>query len=90
MDGDTREDVLKRCAYIGGHLHGVRGMIEDDARCVDVVRQTYAVRQAIKKVEAEILDGHVRHCMCSVITSRRPDDPALRELIHLLELVASR
>ena len=31
-------------------------MIEDDKYCVDVLKQTYAVRRAIEKLEARILE----------------------------------
>ncbi len=63
MDEDTRRDVLKRFAYIEGHLTGVRKMIEQDTYCVDVLKQTYAVRRAIEKAEAKLLGGHLHHCV---------------------------
>ena len=63
MDTDTRADVLKRLAYIEGHLRGVRKMIEEDQYCVDVLKQTYAIRRAIEKMEAIILEGHLHTCV---------------------------
>ena len=52
VDTSAKPDVLRRLAYIDGHLQGVRRMIEDDKYCVDVLKQTYAVRRAIEKLEA--------------------------------------
>jgi hypothetical protein len=43
MQADKQE-VLKRLNYIEGHLGGIRKMIEEDKYCVDILRQTYAVR----------------------------------------------
>ena len=63
MEHDTRADVLKRLSYIEGHLHGVRRMIEDDTYCIDVLKQTYAVRRAIEKLEEKVLAGHLRGCV---------------------------
>ena len=63
MDTDTRGDVLKRLAYIEGHLAGVRKMIEDDKYCFDVLKQTYAVRRATEKAESMLLAGHLHHCV---------------------------
>ena len=50
-----KSDVVKRLNYIEGHLGGIRKMVENDEYCVDILRQTYAVRKAIEKLEALIL-----------------------------------
>ena len=44
---DAKTDVLKRLAYIEGHLKGIRRMVEADQYCVDILKQTYAVKRAI-------------------------------------------
>ena len=44
---EVKEDALKRMSYIEGHLVGIRKMLEEDKYCVDVLKQTYAVRRAI-------------------------------------------
>ena len=36
-------------------------MIEQDSYCVDVLKQTYAVRRAIEKMESKMLSGHLHH-----------------------------
>jgi DNA-binding FrmR family transcriptional regulator len=85
MDADTRTDVLKRLAYVEGHLAGVRRMIEEDTYCVDVLKQTYAVRRAIEKAEAKMLNGHLRHCVVVAIEGG-DSGPVLDELLELYEL----
>ncbi len=85
MDADTRTDVLKRLAYVEGHIAGIRRMIEQDTYCVDVLKQTYAVRRAIEKAEAKMLDGHLRHCVVDAIESGR-SEPVLDELLELYAL----
>ncbi len=84
MDDDTRGDVLKRIAYIEGHLNGVRKMIEQDTYCVNVLKQTYAVRRAIEKMESKLLRGHLHHCVVEGI--ERGDDGVLDELVELYEI----
>lgn len=84
MDQDTRADVLKRLSYIEGHLKGVRKMIEEDQYCVDVLKQTYAIRRAIEKMEAKALGGHLHHCVVEGI--ERGDTDVLDELSELYEL----
>ena len=63
MLGDTKNDALKRVNYIDGHLAGVRKMIAEDRYCVDVIRQTYAIRRALQKLEGVLVDGHLRSCV---------------------------
>jgi CsoR family transcriptional regulator, copper-sensing transcriptional repressor len=85
MDTDTRADVLKRLAYIEGHLNGVRRMIEGDTYCVDVMKQMFAVRRAIEKMETKMLDGHLHHCVMDAVAEGRQDE-AFSELIELYAL----
>ena len=85
MDADTKADVLKRLAYIEGHLGGVRRMVEDDTYCVDVLKQTYAVRRAIEKAESRMLSGHLHHCVVDGVRGGE-DDRVLEELVELYEL----
>ncbi len=63
MTPDTHSDALKRLAYIEGHLQGVRKMVEEGRYCVDILKQTHAIRKAIEKLEALLLDGHLQTCV---------------------------
>jgi len=85
MDDTTKEDVLKRLAYVEGHVAGIRRMVEQDTYCVDVMKQTFAVRRAIAKLEAKVLDGHLRHCVVEAITSGNAE-PVFDELVELYAL----
>ena len=85
VDTSSKRDLLRRIAYIDGHLQGVKRMIQDDKYCVDVLKQTYAVRRAIEKLEALILENHLQGCVVSGIKEGREDE-VLGELIDLYEL----
>jgi DNA-binding FrmR family transcriptional regulator len=85
MDAGTRADVLKRLNYIDGHLQGVRKMIEEEQYCVDVMKQTFAVRRAIEKMEAQMLEGHLHHCVLDAV-QRGETDEVLGELVELYRL----
>jgi DNA-binding FrmR family transcriptional regulator len=84
-----KQDVLKRLNYIEGHLNGIRKMIEEDKYCVDVLRQTYAVRKAIEKMEALILEKHLQTCVPEGITNGR-QDAVIEELMQLYNLAGNR
>jgi DNA-binding FrmR family transcriptional regulator len=62
-----KQDVLKRIHYIEGHLGGIGRMIEEDATCIDVLRQTYAVRKAIEKLETLLVEKHLAICIHQAI-----------------------
>ena len=82
---EVKADTLKRLSYIEGHLAGVRRMVEEDKYCVDVLKQTYAVRRAIEKVEAMLLKGHLDTCVVKGIRGGR-DEEVLGELVQLYDL----
>ncbi len=70
--------TLRRLKTIEGHLKGVIRMVEEDAYCIDVIRQIQAVESALNKVSAGILDEHLNSC---VITAIQGDDPKERERV---------
>lgn len=82
MIDDTRTDVLKRINFITGHLDGVRKMVEKDTYCVDVLKQTYAIRRAIEKMESIMLDGHLRTCVVEGVKEGR-EEAVIEELSEL-------
>lgn len=82
---DVKADVLKRLSFIEGHLAGVRKMVEEDRYCVDVLKQTVAVRRAIEKVENLLLEGHVRTCVVEGIRDGR-EGQVTAELAELFAL----
>ncbi len=71
-------DTLKRLRTIEGHLKGVIRMVEQDAYCIDVIRQIQAVEAALNKVSSMILEGHLNSC---VITAVQGEDQSERERV---------
>ena len=68
---EAKKDALKRLSYIEGHLAGIRRMVEEDKYCVDVLKQTFAVRRAIQKLEGRLLEGHLHSCVIEGAPSRK-------------------
>ena len=81
----SRDEALKRLTMIEGHLRGIRKMVDEDAYCVDVLKQTYAVQRAIEKFEQILLRDHLSHCVPDGIREGR-DDEVLAELAELFTL----
>ena len=88
MQADKNE-ALKRLSYIEGHIGGIRKMVEADQYCVDILRQTYAVRKAIEKFEALLLEQHLQHCVPEGIKEGR-EEAVIEELVQLYSLAGNR
>ena len=63
MEEKVRKQVIRRLNYVGGHVAGIKKMTEADRYCVDILKQSYAVRKALEKVEALILESHLKTCV---------------------------
>lgn len=77
-DPRTKQEILARLRSIEGHVRGVLRMVEEDAYCIDVLKQTKAVQSALDRVNALLLERHLNHC---VTTAIRSDDPRERERV---------
>lgn len=69
----TKPQLLARLGRIEGQVRGVRGMVEDDRYCIDVLTQISAVQAALDKVALGLLDGHARHCVLGAPAEERAD-----------------
>jgi DNA-binding FrmR family transcriptional regulator len=58
-----RDALLRRLARVEGQVRGIKGMVEDDRYCIDVLQQITAVQAALDKVALGLVEGHARHCV---------------------------
>ncbi len=72
------ENVLRRLKTVEGHVRGIQRMVEEDAYCIDVIRQIQAVQSALNKVSTQILEEHLHTCL---ITAVRGEDEQERERV---------
>ena len=86
---DAKRDALKRLSYIEGHMAGIRRMVEDDQYCVDILKQTFAVRRAIQKLESRLIQGHLHSCVIDGVKDGREEE-VLGELLELYALADKR
>ena len=75
---NTKTDALKRMKSITGHVRGIEKMLEDDAYCIDVIKQIQAVQAALNKVSTLVLDGHLHSCLTTAVQG---DDQKERERV---------
>lgn len=83
MQTETKTQCLKRLARIEGQVRGLKGMLEEDRYCIDVITQIAAVRAALRRVEEAVLEDHVGHCVEHAIRSGDGDEQR-RKIAELL------
>ena len=84
----VKRDALKRLSYIAGHVRGVQRMIEEESYCVDVIKQTYAVRAGLEKVERLLLEGHLNSCVIDGVRNGKEKE-VFKELVDLYDITAN-
>ncbi len=80
---------LRRVKRIKGQLAGIERMIEERRYCPEILVQTQAAAAAIRALEAELLRGHLNHCVSVAFQS---DDETARaeKLSELIEIFNRR
>ena len=74
--------LIHRLTRIEGQIRGIRGMVEKDIYCADILVQVAAVNSALNGFSKELLAQHVRTCVADDL--RAGSEEKLDELIKLL------
>ena len=74
--------LLNRLNRIEGQVRGIRGMLEKDAYCVDILVQVAAANSALNSFAKELLAQHISTCVADDL--RAGGEEKLDELIRLL------
>ena len=64
-DHDSKEyrSLLTRLNRIEGQVRGIKGMVEDDRYCVDILTQVGAIQAALNAFNKELLAQHIHSCV---------------------------
>lgn len=75
--------LLRRLSRIEGQVRGVRGMVEKEAYCTDILIQVSAIQSALNAFSRELLANHIRTCVASGLQTG--DEAVVEELIATLQ-----
>lgn len=75
--------LINRLNRIEGQIRGIRGMVEKNAYCTDILIQVSAVNAALNAFNRELLANHIRTCVSSDIKNGK--DETVDELIATLQ-----
>ena len=75
--------LINRLSRIEGQIRGIRGMVEKDAYCPDILVQSAAVTAAMNAFNRELLASHIRSCVTRDI--REGKDEVVDELVATMQ-----
>jgi DNA-binding FrmR family transcriptional regulator len=87
MDEAKKKQVKNRLRSIEGHVRGIERMVEEDAYCIDVIKQAMAVQHALEKVNGIILENHLQTCVTTAIRGEEAEERerVIGELLEVFE-----
>jgi DNA-binding FrmR family transcriptional regulator len=80
---DEYKKLMNRLNRIEGQIRGIKGMLERNAYCADILVQSAAVNAAVNSFNKELLASHIRTCVARDI--REGKDEVIDELVGTLQ-----
>ena len=80
---DEYKSLINRLNRIEGQIRGIKGMVEKDAYCTDIITQVAAVNAALNSFNKELLANHIRTCVSEDI--RNGKEETVDELVCLIQ-----
>ncbi len=77
------KDLIHRLNRIEGQVRGIKGMVERDAYCTDILVQVAAVNAALNSFNKELLANHIKTCVTRDI--RDGKEETVDELVRTLQ-----
>ena len=75
--------LIHRLNRIEGQIRGIRGMVENNAYCPDILMQSAAVTAAMNAFNKELLASHIRTCVVEDI--RKGDTEVVDDLVATIQ-----
>ena len=75
--------LIHRLNRIEGQIRGIKGMVEKNAYCTDIMIQVAAVNAALSAFNRELLGNHINTCVADNI--RSGNDEVIEELLDTLK-----
>jgi len=81
---DKKKDALTRLKTVRGHLDGIIRMVEEDAYCVDLMKQISAAQASLERVNRVVLNNHLETCFTRAVGTGA-GAAAIAELMHAVK-----
>lgn len=78
----AKKEMINRLNRIEGQIRGIKGMIEKDVYCDDILNQITSVHSAMNSLSKLILNNHMKSCLISRIQAG--DMEVVDELLYTI------
>ncbi|MBI1971633.1 MAG: metal-sensitive transcriptional regulator [Candidatus Wildermuthbacteria bacterium] len=85
MRKGIKHKARRRLKIVEGQMRGLQKMVEEDKYCIDILRQSSAIKQAISGVEDMILENHLSTHGTSQMKHGKAKQ-AIREILTVYKL----
>lgn len=79
----VKKNLVTRLNRIEGQIRGIKGLIERDTYCDDVITQISATQSALNSVAKLLLEGHLKTCVVERI--QEGDMEVLEEVLVTIQ-----
>lgn len=80
---EEKKSLINRLNRIEGQIRGIKGMVEKNIYCPDILVQAAAVNAAVNAFNRELLANHIKTCVVKDIREGR--DETVDELLATLQ-----
>ncbi|WP_455661463.1 metal-sensitive transcriptional regulator [Pradoshia sp.] len=80
---ETKRNLVHRLNRVEGQIRGIKGMIEKDIYCDDIITQIAATQSALNSVGKLLLEGHMKSCVLERI--QEGDTEVLDEVLITIQ-----
>lgn len=80
---EEKKKLINRLSRIEGQIRGLKGMVERDEYCTDILIQTSAVNSALNAFSKELLSRHIKGCVVNDIKEGK--EQVIDDLLNTLE-----
>lgn len=80
---EDKKKMINRLSRIEGQIRGLKGMVEEDAYCPDIMLQVSAVTAALNSFNRCLMENHLKNCVTEDLKADRVD--TMDELIEVLQ-----
>ncbi len=79
----VKRDLTNRLSRVEGQIRGIKGMVEKDVYCDDIITQLAATQSALNSVTKVLLEGHLKGCVKDRL--EKGEDEVLDELLITIQ-----
>ena len=83
LTDQDRRKLINRLNRLEGQIRGIKGMVERDCYCPDILNQCSAAIAALNSFSRDLVGAHIRGCVARDL--KDGDESSIDELVYTLQ-----